>query len=407
MSLKHDYDGEDWCPKCDTHFIEPFTCKCFPTTKHPKGQKPLDRALKELHKPKETKMSETKDLTVKANHEIARTESITWTQEQTQLIKDTICKGATDSELKLFLHVSQKTGLDPFVRQIYSIGRWDSRLGREIQQTQISIDGARLVAERSGKYKGQLGPFWCGDDGVWKDVWLDPKNPPRASKVGIIKDGFDEPLWGTATWDQYVQTDKNGNPTHMWKKLGPVMIAKCAEMLGLRKAFPQDLSGLYSAEEMDQASSGQDENFDKRSAGNKDPNATTPGNKTPPPGDKKKEEPKQKAADKKKDDIPDAQVVDDKKKDEPKKPTPEETVIQTILAQSKEATDGMNDTDKKKFMAEFWGAGGLPALKKKALGELKDITKTIQKHLDKKKEEAPLPSDSDIPGEEDFKFEEN
>lgn len=352
-------------------------------------------------------MSETKDLAVKANHEIARTESITWTQEQTQLIKDTICKGATDSELKLFLHVSQKTGLDPFVRQIYSIGRWDSRLGREIQQTQISIDGARLVAERSGKYKGQLGPFWCGDDGVWKDVWLDPKNPPRASKVGIIKDGFDEPLWGTATWDQYVQTDKNGNPTMMWRKLGPVMIAKCAEMLGLRKAFPQDLSGLYSAEEMDQATSGQDENFDKRTASNKDPNATTPGNKTPPPGDKKKEEPKEKVADKKKDDIPDAQVVENKKKDEPKKLTPEETVIQTILAQSKEATDGMNDTDKKAFMKEFWGDGGLPALKKKALGQLKDIMKTIQKHLDKKKEEVPLPSESEIPGEDEFNFEEN
>lgn len=345
-------------------------------------------------------MSETKDLAVKTNQEITRTESITWSPEQTQLIKDTICKGASDSELRLFLHVSQKTGLDPFVRQIYSIARWDSRVGKEVHQTMVSIDGARLTAERSGKYKGQKGPLWCGEDGVWKEVWLDPKNPPAAAKVGIIRADFEEPMWGVATWSQYVQTGKNG-PTPMWAKMGPTMLAKCAEMLALRKAFPQDLSGLYSQEEMDQASNGQDENFNKNGAGKNQ-------EKTPPPGDKKetpKTDDKKKADDKKKSDIVEGEIVD--KKTETKKPTPEEEVIGKILAQSKEATEGMNDTDKKKFMKDFWGDGGLPALKKKPLGSLKDITKTIQKHLDDKKNEAPLPDESQIPGEDEFNFGEN
>lgn len=165
--------------------------------------------------------------------------------KELQSLKNQIMPGASDTDIRLFAKFCAKTKLDPFSRQIYAI----SRGGKWTYQT--SIDGFRVIAERSGEYEGQTPVFWCGNDGAWVDVWL-KNEPPKAAKVGVYKRGHKEPTWAVAKFSSYAQAFK-GKLSGLWGKMPEVMIAKCAESLALRKAFPNDLSGIYTTEEMGQA----------------------------------------------------------------------------------------------------------------------------------------------------------
>jgi phage recombination protein Bet len=154
-------------------------------------------------------------------------------------------QNAPPADVALLFHQAARTGLDPFARQIYLIGRGGK------YNIQTGIDGFRVIRDRSGTYRGHT-EEWCGPDGKWKDVWLDPK-APAAAKVSVHVAGYDVPIVGIARWQEYAQ---ESSPT--WKKMPALMLAKCAEALALRKAYPQDLSGLYADDEMPEAERDQD-----------------------------------------------------------------------------------------------------------------------------------------------------
>jgi phage recombination protein Bet len=152
------------------------------------------------------------------------------TPDQVSLLKRTICRDATDDELKLFMHVCQRTGLDPFARQIYAVKRLDNKTGKASMVVQTSIDGFRLAAARSGSYAGSDDPVFDNED------------EPKRATVTVYKmvQGQRCPFTATARWREYYPGDKGG---FMWNKMPCVMLAKVAEALALRKAFPADQAG--------------------------------------------------------------------------------------------------------------------------------------------------------------------
>lgn len=159
-----------------------------------------------------------------------------WTPEQITLIKNTVAKDATDDELKLFLYTAKRTGLDPLTKQIHFVKRAGS------MTIQTGIDGYRAIAERTGQLAGiEDAKYELGDSGL----------PIKALVIvyRIVK-GLRVPFEASARWNEYVP---KGGQSFMWQKMPFLMLGKVAESLALRKAFPMNLSGLYTTEEMQQA----------------------------------------------------------------------------------------------------------------------------------------------------------
>lgn len=151
------------------------------------------------------------------------------------IVKDMYFKGASEAEFEAFMMLCKKTNLDPIAKQIY-VMKAGGRL-----TTIVSIDGLRLVAERTQRYAPGREPTYVYD-----------KNGALVSSTSYVKK-----LTHDGTWHEVASTaflkefEKKSSP--IWKDMPHIMLAKCAESQALRRAFPNDLSGLYSKEEMEQA----------------------------------------------------------------------------------------------------------------------------------------------------------
>lgn len=231
---------------------------------------------------------------------------------------------APRSTVVAFLSHCRRTGLDPIARQIYAIeraGKWT---------IQVSIDGFRLVAERTRQYAGQLPVEWTADGKTWTDVWVSDE-PPLAARATVLRKDFSEPMVAVARFKSYVVLNdeyegpsgsrrKTGRqvPGPMWARMPEVMIAKVAEALALRKAFPQELSGLYTDEEMEQA-------------GNTEPASEAPARRSSTPT----LEPGTRSA--QRDPLPDPEQAEEDAADEPTEP--DVTLYDCARCGQMEATD--------------------------------------------------------------------
>lgn len=180
-----------------------------------------------------------------------------FTKEQIDLISRTVCKDCTPDELQTFLHVCDATGLDPLLRQVHPVRRFDRDANREVMSIQTGIDGYRLIADRTGKYAPGREPTFAYDDaGKLK------------AATAYVKKRTDDGTWhevsATAFWDEYVGLKRDGKPTRFWATKPHIMLPKCAEALALRRAFPAELAGLYTHEEMEQANNPDDTPAPKR-----------------------------------------------------------------------------------------------------------------------------------------------
>lgn len=154
-------------------------------------------------------------------------------EEKSELIKSLYCKNLTEQETAHFFAICHKRKLNPLTNQIYV---W--KFGAKMTII-VSIDGLRLIAERTKKYApGKETVFTYKKDGSLLNATAYVKKQTT--------DGTWHEVSATAFFDEFNDSKKD-----TWRKMPHVMIAKCAEAQALRKAFPEDLSGMYTKEEMD------------------------------------------------------------------------------------------------------------------------------------------------------------
>ena len=175
---------------------------------------------------------------------IKQIDRLDFNEEQKKIIRDTYANGATEAELAPLLEIAAQRRLNPFMRQVWFVKRWDNAKKCYVWSIQVAIDGLRAIAERTGKYAGQSEAQYCYQDSD------DPDSVLKWCKVRVYREGWREPVTGWAFYNEFVQKTNEGKITAFWQRMPHIMLAKCAEALALRKAFPEDMAGLYIPEEM-------------------------------------------------------------------------------------------------------------------------------------------------------------
>lgn len=153
-------------------------------------------------------------------------------QRELALIRDTVARGASQEEFNLFLYRCKHMGLDPLKPgEIFFI-----KYGNSPGTIVVGREGFRKRAAATGLHTGtKLGVIRDNNSkciGAWCEVF---------------RRGWEHPARVEVSLAEY-NTGKA-----QWAKMPETMIQKIAEAAALRMAFPDELGGIYTKEEMDQA----------------------------------------------------------------------------------------------------------------------------------------------------------
>lgn len=158
------------------------------------------------------------------------------TEDQVALVSRTIAKDLTPDELHLYLFMCRNEWqVHPLSKMIFPV----KYKGKMTFLT--SIDYLRARAGKTGVHAGT-------DDAVFSET-AEGRATSASVTVYRLVGGLRCPFTATARLAEYRPTEN----AWMWDKMPQGQLAKCAEGLALRKAFPAELAKLYVPEEMDQA----------------------------------------------------------------------------------------------------------------------------------------------------------
>jgi hypothetical protein len=136
---------------------------------------------------------------------------------------------AGEDEWALFVEVALRLNLSPFRDEICLVPYGG------VHKAQVTVHGRRVLARRTGQLRG-IEVQWCGphrpdpDSPLeWVDAWVDDR-PPHAARAVVTREG-ERPYIGTAPWRIFAKN------TPAWS-MDSHMLAKVAEVIALRRAFP-------------------------------------------------------------------------------------------------------------------------------------------------------------------------
>ena len=192
-----------------------------------------------------------------------------YTDSELKAMKSEYARSATQQQFDLWIAECRNRGLVPVkdvVLQVRATKEWnpDTKQKEFVKKTVhiTTIQALRKLAERTGKYAGQLPSTWIYLDNASKRTESDIPLPepgtnrpmiPWAAKASVLRKGFEHPITVPARFEAYAQYFSNDGQQSLnttWANRGPEQLEKCAEALALRKAFPEELGGLFLQEEL-------------------------------------------------------------------------------------------------------------------------------------------------------------